>query len=36
MFRGVLCLLVWLIGLFMLAAFIGTYVGMTLATRLWG
>lgn len=36
MFRRVVGVLVVLIGLFMLAAFVGTYLGMTLAARLWG
>ena len=36
MFKHVLGVLVMLVGLFMLAAFVGTYLGMTLAARLWG
>ncbi len=36
MFRRVVGVLVVLIGLFMLAAFVGTYLGMALAARLWG
>lgn len=36
MFKHVVGVIVMLVGLFMLAAFVGTYLGMTLAARLWG
>ena len=36
MFKQILGLLVLLVWLFMLAALTGTYLGMTLAVRLWG
>ena len=36
MFKHVVGVIVMLVGLFMLAAFVGTDLGMTLAARLWG
>ena len=36
MFKHVVGVIVMLVGLFMLVAFVGPYLGMTLAARLWG
>ena len=36
MFKHGVGVIVMLVGLFMLAAFVGTYLGMALAARLWG
>mgnify|MGYP003611327550 FL=1 len=36
MFKHVVGVIVMLVGLFMLAAFVGAYLGMTLAAGLWG